>query len=205
MENEKVKSGHYILASKKERSTNYYYLECVKCGYRSWRSNGFLKAKAICPNCSGGREMHGARGFGDDPLYKRYAIILRRVQSKAKYIGVTMCDEWAQDYLAFKKWSLENGYKPELTIDRIDNSKGYSPDNCRWVTQKRQANNRRSNVHIEYCGNVYTLSELADFVGLPQSTIKQRYEDGWNVEDIAKTPYKARKKWSEMQSEANIA
>lgn len=151
------------------------------------------------------RKTHNARGFGKDPLLKRYWIMKRRVKSKPEYKGISICEEWENDFQAFRKWSLENGYMPELTIDRIDNSKGYSPDNCRWVTLKRQANNRRSNVHIEYCGNVYTLSELADFVGLPQSTIKQRYEEGWSVEDIAKTPYKARKKWSERQSETNIA
>lgn len=197
MEN-RIRAGHYILDSKMERSTNYYLVQCVKCGHTSWRSNGFLKAKAICPNCSGGKAMHNARGFGQDPLYKRYAIILRRVQSTKKYIGVTMCDEWATDYQAFKKWALENGYRPELTIDRIDNSKGYSPDNCRWATVKEQANNRRTNVNIAYGGITYTLSQLADRLGVSSDTIKQRYENGWSVEDIVKTPYKARKKWSEV-------
>jgi hypothetical protein len=56
-----------------------------------------------------------------------------------------------------------------------------------------------------YGNNEYTLSELADFVGLPRNTIKQRYEQGWSIEDIAKTPYKARKKWSEKQNEAESA
>lgn len=201
MEN-RIRAGHYILESKTERRTSYYLVQCVKCGHTSWRSNGFLKAKAICPNCSGGKAMHNARGYGQDPLYKRYAIIMRRVQSAKKYIGVTMCDEWAADYQAFKKWALENGYKPELTIDRIDNSKGYSPDNCRWATPKQQANNRRSNVCVIYEGNKYTLSELADFVNLPRNTVKIRYEHGWSIDDITKTPYKARKKWSEKQNEA---
>jgi hypothetical protein len=109
-----------------------------------------------------------------------------------------MCDEWATDYQAFKKWALENGYRPELTIDRIDNSKGYSPDNCRWATVKEQANNRRTNVNIAYGGITYTLSQLADRLGVSSDTIKQRYENGWSVEDIVKTPYKARKKWSEV-------
>lgn len=47
--------------------------------------------------------------------------------------GVTVCQEW-QDFLSFEKWSLENGYSDNLTIDRIDSSKGYNPSNCRWIT-----------------------------------------------------------------------
>ena len=111
-----------------------------------------------------------------------------------------MCDEWANDFTAFRKWALENGYSEDLTIDRIDNSKGYSPDNCRWVDLKKQANNRRSNVTVEYDDHVFTLAELADHYGLSRATVKQRHKNGWSVEDIVRTPYKARKKWSERQA-----
>jgi hypothetical protein len=58
--------------------------------------------------------------------------------------GITVCDEW-NEYLNFKKWSMENGYKDDLSIDRINNDKGYSPNNCRWVSRTRQMNNTRHN------------------------------------------------------------
>ena len=62
--------------------------------------------------------------------------------------GITVCDEWRNDFQAFYNWAMANGYdenapRGQCTIDRIDNDKGYSPDNCRWITQKEQQLNKR--------------------------------------------------------------
>lgn len=62
--------------------------------------------------------------------------------------GITVCDEWRNDYSAFSKWAHQNGYdekatRSACTLDRIDNDKGYSPENCRWVSMKQQCNNKR--------------------------------------------------------------
>ena len=62
--------------------------------------------------------------------------------------GIYVCDEWKDDFKAFYDWSIANGWRKGLTIDRIDNDGPYAPWNCRWVTQDVQNKNKRTNVHL---------------------------------------------------------
>lgn len=97
--------------------------------------------------------------------------------------GIRMNDAWKDDYAAFKEWALDNGYSPELSLDRIDNNGNYTPDNCRWTTQKAQSNNTRRNRMITAFGETLTLAQWAEKSGIPYHTLKRRIYLGWTPED----------------------
>lgn len=101
--------------------------------------------------------------------------------------GITLCDEW-QEFEVFYAWAIKSGYSGGLTIDRIDNNGNYTPQNCRWVNQKIQCNNRRSNNVITYNGETKTLGEWAEQFGLNRSTIYRRLNSGWSIEKVLETP-----------------
>jgi hypothetical protein len=109
--------------------------------------------------------------------------------------GITVCDEWRNDFEAFLKWALDNGYRDDLTIDRIDVNGNYEPSNCRLVTMKEQANNRRSNNKILYDGKLFTLAEWSEIIGIPYHVLYDRLTvSKWSFEKAITTEYKPRKK-----------
>ena len=93
--------------------------------------------------------------------------------------GITVCDEWKDNFLAFYEWSINNGYKEELpctecTLDRINNDEGYFPNNCRWTTFTVQANNKRKNVFIIYNGEKDTIHNWCRKLNLNYETVRGR-------------------------------
>lgn len=100
--------------------------------------------------------------------------------------GIRICDEWVDDFMAFNDWSMANGYKKNLTIDRIDNNGNYEPSNCRWVDMKTQQRNRRSNRLITINGVERTLIEWSEISGIDRATIARRINVGWDKKDWLK-------------------
>lgn len=100
--------------------------------------------------------------------------------------GITICEEWS-NYENFKQWALNNGYTDNLSIDRIDVNGNYEPSNCRWVSMKKQSNNKRNNRYLEYKGQVKTMQELAEENGIKPATIWARLNRGWDVEKALTT------------------
>ncbi len=92
--------------------------------------------------------------------------------------GIKICDEWLDDFQAFRDWATENGYREGLSIDRIDNDRNYEPDNCRWISIKQQQRNKRNNLIVEYNGEEMCLSDVANTLGISKSTLLFRYHEG---------------------------
>lgn len=91
--------------------------------------------------------------------------------------GISIDHEW-DSFENFMKWSLSHGYRPDLTIDRIDVNGNYSPDNCRWVDIKTQCNNRTSNVCVVIGGVSHNIKEWSEITGIKYATIYYRWKRG---------------------------
>ena len=100
--------------------------------------------------------------------------------------GITVCEEWRSDFISFYNWSMANGYSDDLTIDRIDVDGNYEPNNCRWATQKQQANNRTSNINITIGNTTKNLQEWCDIFQVDYKKTIARYhrEDGISIDRL---------------------
>jgi predicted DNA-binding protein (UPF0251 family) len=96
--------------------------------------------------------------------------------------GIKVCDDWHTPQKFFG-WAFLNGYHANLTIDRINNDKGYCPDNCRWVNNFEQQRNRRNIKRLTFKEQTLTVQEWADLMGISKSTINSRLKQGWSIED----------------------
>ena len=97
--------------------------------------------------------------------------------------GISVCDEWQRSFASFRAWAMATGYSDKLTLDRIDYNGNYEPENCRWLSMKEQSNNKRNNRYVEYNGEVHTVSEWADIIGVKYPTLAARLGRlGWSVE-----------------------
>lgn len=108
--------------------------------------------------------------------------------------GITVCIRWRESFEAFCK---DMGDKPEpsMSLDRVDNDKGYTKQNTRWATKKQQATNNRSNRWLEYRGELWRLCDLAEYAGVAKATLSSRIDSmGMTVNDaVEKTLNKHRK------------
>ena len=85
--------------------------------------------------------------------------------------GIKVCKEWENDPQSFNDWAIDNGYDNTLTIDRIDNYKGYSPDNCRWVTKSFNSKHKRRTNFITVNGITHTPHDWEVIIGLTNTRL----------------------------------
>ena len=139
--------GLQFATKKSKEKRRYVVLECSECNntLRTSASSGKNQTTSICMNCF--RTTHGK---SNTRIHRVLVYMKQRCYNKKntnfEYYGgrgVSICDEWINNPEIFEAWSLANGYKEHLTIDRENNDGNYTPDNCRWVTKSIQARNQR--------------------------------------------------------------
>lgn len=159
---------------------------CDVCGEVHTKLVNALHDKCICPNTAH-RKSHGK---SNTPLYNVWYGIKQRCyyhkHNGYKYYGqrgIKMCDEWLNDFQTFYDWSLSNGYKKGLQIDRVDVNGNYEPDNCRWVSSYVNSNNKRTNILFTHDGKTMSLKQWCNYFNISYKTCMTRYYRGHSIEE----------------------
>lgn len=170
---------------KRDSSGAIIWLCLCDCGNYTEKPSQYLLGNTLTHSCGCKRgEAHVEHGDNrrhgkTARLYSIWRGMLWRCnhknRSKNSYTknNIKVCDEWF-DYKLFKDWALENGYKDNLSIDRIDYKGDYTPENCRWVSAIEQSNNKSNNHLITYKNKTMTLAEWARETGINYSTLRSR-------------------------------
>jgi hypothetical protein len=108
--------------------------------------------------------------------------------------GITVCQEWKDDFKAFYDWAFINGYEEDLSLDRIDVNGNYEPNNCKWATFLEQSRNKQNSSFIEINGEYKTIAEWSEISGVKPGTFHSRIARGWEGEELL-TPAK-KTKWN---------
>lgn len=131
-------------------------------------------------------------------LYKVYRGMISRCLEKTnkEYSnygarGITVCNEWKNNFLVFRDWALNNGYDEnakygECTIDRIDVNGNYEPSNCRWINLKSQAKNTTRTIKITYKGKTQCLKDWAKELKIDYQTLRKKLKKGYSFEKAIK-------------------
>ena len=189
--------GRYVVIAEARRRDRRYLLCRCDCGTLREVASGVLGTPDAGSCGCARRDRMTTHGGSGSPEFKAWAAMKRRCQTSSdkEYPnyggrGISVCPEWEK----FEVFLADMGKRPSTrhSLDRIDNDRGYCPDNCRWATWEEQSNNRRNIPHLEYRGRVLAQAEWAQLLGIPVGALKKRLGMGWSVEKTLTTPWKPR-------------
>ena len=186
-----------ILIRRRRRRTSAWLCRC-DCGADYIAAHGPLTRGDIkscgCQHFALISQANRRHGNCKHPLFRVYASMVRRCHDKRNKSfayyggrGITVCERWRNDFVAF---ASDMGERPTgASLERVDNSKGYSPDNCRWASRREQMRNTRHNVNITFAGQTMCMKAWADAVGISLQTLATRLNrHGWSAERALTTP-----------------
>lgn len=192
-----MKFGFWTITGNPKRKNNHTYWSCLCiCGNEKMVAmTTLLNGKSNSCGCKS-RELSSTKttkhGMAKTKTYKSWHSMIQRSQGKGghkSYVQrkITVCDEWK----SFDKFFQDMGERPEkMTLDRIDNSKGYSKDNCRWATAKQQSNNTRKTLFVVIDGQSIPFMFACEKYGIGESCARHRLKKGMSYEQVFKTPSK---------------
>lgn len=169
--------------SKKPSSHTYWICKCVCGKTRSLQTHQLTSGKVTSCGCMNKRSKKSSIVSKDKRLYSLYSSMVARCNNPKSISyksygakGIKVCTEWL-NYSCFYKWAKNNGYKDGLSIDRIDNTKGYNPSNCRWIPLCEQYKNKTNNVRFTHNEETHIMSEWCKILGFSYTLAKSRRKE----------------------------
>lgn len=201
--------GRLVVLGPISRASNRAIIWLCRCACgttRSIVSRSLLHSATLSCGClkrDNASELNKTHGLSGNPLYGRLdAMIQRCYNPKHREYrnygarGITVCDEWKQNPQAFFDHvsQLPNFGQPSYTIDRIDNSLGYTPGNVRWASPTEQNINRRVTRFYTFNGQSMPLTEWAKTIGVSERSLRFRLRSGWSIERTLSQPINTKRK-----------
>ncbi len=161
-----------------------YHVKCSQCGWETDMQKRHIKIANQCQHTNIVGKYFLNYNFNNKRISHIYKGILTRCYNKNDESyrfygqkGIRICNEWLNNPKSFEDWSLKNGYKFDLTIDRIDSSKDYCPENCRWVTALDNSKYKSTTKMTTVDGISHTGREWAEVLELGTNTINKMFRE----------------------------
>ena len=157
-------------------------------------SKKFTKLEVITPAANRRKRTNETHGMSETPEYTIWLGIKQRCLNPNNDWyhcyggrGIIICDQWRDSFTTFLR-DMGPRPSPEHEVDRRENDKSYSPENCRWATRKEQTRNTRQNTKLTFEGKTLTMVEWSIISGIRTGIISKRLKLGWTTEEIFSTP-----------------
>lgn len=186
----------------RSENRNRYYCDCkCDCGNTITVLAANLKHGKTHCGCESNKH-----GLSKTRIYQTWIHMKQRCHNKNSTDyknyggrGIFVCDEWRSNFLNFYNWAMDNGYSENLTIERIDVNKGYSPDNCTWIPMEEQSNNKQKTIRYTINGETKTAKDWAKIYNIPLETLHARVGDYGMKPEEAVLWKKQKKQYSKLR------